>query len=199
MERMAEVEGLVVSQKKEWAEVLTGFETANKYTVLDSAGNVLYVAAEEGGGFGTMLGRWILKSMRPFKVSVMTSEGQAVMRAMRPFRFIYHELKVHNEKGELLGTIVRQFSILRRIYTVTGPTGQEVCQLFGPMLHPWTFEIRRGEEKLGEITKKWGGVLTEGFTDADNFGVTLRKEWDVNTKAVFLGAVFLIDFVHFEK
>ena len=39
----------------------------------------------------------------------------------------------------------------------------------------------------------------EGFTDADNFGVMFPAEWDVRLKALFLGAVFLIDFVHFEN
>jgi len=70
--------------------------------------------------------------------------------------------------------------------------------LFGPILHPWTFEIREGEEVFGKITKKWSGLLKEGFTDADNFGVTFPADWPNEIKAILLGAVFLIDFVHFE-
>ena len=41
--------------------------------------------------------------------------------------------------------------------------------------------------------------MKEGFTDADHFGVMFPAEWDVELKARFLGAVFLIDFVHFEN
>ena len=41
--------------------------------------------------------------------------------------------------------------------------------------------------------------MKEGFTDADNFGVEFPNEWDIRLKALFLGAVFLIDFVHFEN
>ena len=41
--------------------------------------------------------------------------------------------------------------------------------------------------------------MIEGFTDADNFGVSFPAEWDKNVKALFLSAVFLIDFVHFEN
>ena len=51
----------------------------------------------------------------------------------------------------------------------------------------------------GTITKKWSGLLKESFSDADNFGITYAPEWDVKLKALFLGAVFLIDFVHFEN
>ena len=36
------------------------------------------------------------------------------------------------------------------------------------------------------------------MTDADNFGVELPADLDASVKAVFLGAVFLVDFVHFE-
>ena len=51
MEKLAPVDGLVISQKKEWGEILTGFETSNKYAVLTPAGDELYFAAETGGNF----------------------------------------------------------------------------------------------------------------------------------------------------
>ena len=34
---------------------------------------------------------------------------------------------------------------------------------------------------------------------ADNFGVTFPADLDVTRKSLLLGAVFLIDFVHFER
>ena len=89
--------------------------------------------------------------------------------------------------------------MLRRIYSVFNTSGHEVFQLYGPLLHPWTFEIRNTGVEYGKITKKWSGLLTEGFTDADNFAVTFPADWAEPMKAVFLGAVFLIDFVHFEN
>lgn len=52
---------------------------------------------------------------------------------------------------------------------------------------------------VGKITKKWSGLTLEAFTDADKSGVTFPAELDPLLEAVFLGAVFLIDFVHFEK
>jgi hypothetical protein len=71
--------------------------------------------------------------------------------------------------------------------------------LYGPLLHPWTFEIRKGGMPQGKICKKWSGLLKEGFTDADNFGVTFPPGWCDAHKSLLLAAVFLIDFVHFEK
>ena len=196
MDRLSSVEGLVVSQKKEWGEILSGFETKNKYVISDSTGNELYRAAEENG---SLFARWFLKALRPFEISVRTNEDRVVLSAVRPFRFYFYRLDVLDAQGGLLGTVVRRFSLLRKIYSVFNASGQEVFQIFGPILHPWTFEIREGDMIHGKITKKWSGFLKEGFTDADNFGITFPPGWDVKLKALFLGTVFLIDFAHFEN
>lgn len=196
MEKMSSINSLMVHQKKELGEVLTGFETKNKYAVLDVAGNQIYFAQEESG---SVLLRWFLRALRPFTITVLTEANEVVLQVTRPFRFYFHRIEVIDSQGELLGTIERRFSILRRIYSVYNSTGKEVYQLFGPILHPWTFQIRKDGIEYGKITKKWSGLLKEGFTDADNFGVMFPVDWDVKLKALFLGAVFLIDFVHFEN
>jgi hypothetical protein len=82
---------------------------------------------------------------------------------------------------------------------VLDATGRELFRLYGPLLHPWTFEIRQGEKVQGRIVKKWSGLAKEALTDADVFGVTFPAGANAATKALLLGAVFLIDFVHFEN
>lgn len=196
MEHLASLNALIISQRKEWGEILTGFEQKNKYVVLDASGRELYAAVEEGG---SLLLRWFLKALRPFEITVYTFDRRPVLRLKRPFRFYFHELEIMDPNGRKLGTIQRRFSLLRRIYSVLDNTGKEIFQLFGPVLHPWTFEIRKNENEYGKITKKWSGLFREGFSDADNFGITFPATWDVPVKSLFLGAVFLIDFVHFEN
>ena len=196
MERLSSITGLMVSQQKEWGEILTGFETKNRYAILDMSGSRLYLAAEEAGS--TLL-RLFLKAMRPFTIAVLSEDGQVVLRVKRPFRFYFHRAEIVDSQGQSLGVIERRFSVLRRIYSVLDVSGHEVFQLFGPILHPWTFQIKKNGVEYGKITKKWSGLLKEGFTDADKFGVMFPAEWDVKLKALFLGAVFLIDFVHFEN
>ena len=196
MENLSSTSALVVSQKKELGEILTGFETKNKYAISDASGQPLYVAAEEGG---SLLLRWFLKGLRPFTMGVYSEGEQAVLRAKRPFRFYFHRLEVVDAHGESLGVIERRFSLLRRVYAVLDASGKEAFELFGPLLHPWTFHIRRDGQDCGKIVKKFGGLLKEGFTDADTFGIVFPQEWDVRLKALFLGAVFLMDFVHFEN
>ena len=61
MQELASATGLVVSQRKEWGEILSGFETKNRYAVQDLSGNLVYQAAEEDG---SMLLRMFLKALR---------------------------------------------------------------------------------------------------------------------------------------
>lgn len=196
MEKLKSLDSLIISQKKEWGEILSGFETKNKYVVSDEVGNRIYYAAEEAG---SLLLRLFLKALRPFTLVVLTESNQDVLRAIRPFRFFFHRANIVDAHGISLGVLQKRFSLLRRKYSVFDSSGKEIYQLFGPILKPWTFIIKNNDVEYGKITKKWSGLLKEGFTDADNFGVIFPKDWDIRLKALFLGAVFLIDFVHFEN
>lgn len=195
MENLQSVSSLIITQSKEWGEILTDFETKNKYVVRNESGGELYYAAEEGG---SIILRWFLKALRPFTVVVLNTDNKVLMRVKRPFRFYFHEATVVDASGESIGRLSKRFSIIRKKYSVFNSADKEVYQLFGPLFRPWTFIIKSDGEEFGKITKKWSGLLTESFTDADNFGIEFPITWDVKLKALFLGAVFLIDFVHFE-
>merc|ERR1712223_561161 len=56
-----------------------------------------------------------------------------------------------------------------------------------------------GSTEVGKISKQWSGLLREGFTDADFFGINFPIDLDVRMKGVLLGACMLIDFNFFEK
>ena len=194
MEKLRPVDTLGIQQRKEWGEILTGWE--NKYAVMDDKGEGVYWAAEEGR---SLFFCFFLRALRPFTIHILQSDGQTVLRLDRSFRFFFHTLAVRSPDGRCLGTVEKRFSIVRRIYSVCDDTGQECCQLFGPLLRPWTFLIRKSGEGIGRISKKWSGLLQESLADADNFSVTFPAELPVTEKSVLLGAVFLIDFVHFEN
>ena len=199
LQNLAAANALMIRQKKEWGEILTGFETKNKYEVMDPWGNPMFQVEEEGGSFATIITRFLLTALRPFTMHIFSPDGKGLLLLKRPFRFFFHELEVCKANGSPLGTVKRRFSILRRRYSILDRHGNEIYQLFGPILHPWTFEIKNGVQELGKITKKWSGLLKEAVTDADNFGINFPKGIDLGKKAILLGAVFLIDFVHFEN
>lgn len=199
LENLNNAQSLVIRQQKEWGEILTGFETRNKYRIMDGWGNQILEAEEEGGSFATVLARLFLTYLRPFTISIFSADGNEIFILKRPFRFYFHELDIRKPDGILLGKVKRHFSLLRRIYAVLDRSDREIFQIFGPILRPWTFLIKKDDQEQGKIVKKWSGLGKEMFTDADNFGINFPKGLSANQKAVFLGALFLIDFVHFEK
>jgi uncharacterized protein YxjI len=116
----------------------------------------------------------------------------------RPFRLFFHRIEVSDPGGTPLGYVQMGFSLFRRLYTVVDAAGGST-EIVGPFFRPWTFHITMGGEPVGTITKKWSGLGTETFTDADTFGVSFPPGTSLRKKALLLGAVFLIDTVHFEN
>jgi hypothetical protein len=198
LERLAAADALFIKQQVERLEAFTGWETPNQYAISDSMNNVLFYAAEKSDSFAELLSRLFLKAARPFTIHVVTPSGEPVVSLERPFRFFFHEVNVIGPRGEHLGTVEKQFTLLNRIYRVTDEKSGETFEIYGPMWRPWTFKIRRNGHECGMIKKKWSGALKEMFTDADSFGIEFPRDIDARRKAVLLGAVFLVDFVHFE-
>ena len=164
--------------------------------VSDERGDELFYAVEEPG---SVLARLFLRAYRPFAIDVLNQDGEKLLRIERPFRFYFHTAQILDGSGRLIGTMERHFSVVRRLYSVLSTSGNKLFDLFGPLLRPWTFKIVEGGREQGMIQKKWTGLAKEAFTDADNFGVSFPLGWPVEQKTLALGAVFLIDFVHFEN
>ncbi|WNG59782.1 scramblase [Archangium gephyra] len=191
---------LRVRQKKEWGEILTGFEGRNAYEVVGDDGRTLFYAGEVGGGLGLWLLRTFLKAKRPFTLELKTPSGATVLRLRRPWRFWLSTLEVEDGDGRLLGHIQQRFRFFTRAYDVLGPNGEELAHLRGPFFRPWTFVIEEGGREVGTIAKRWSGFGKELFTDADNFGVQFDgASRDARLRPLAVAATFLIDFVHFEN
>ena len=190
------IDSLQVVQQKEWAESFTGFETRNRYTINDSKGVNLGLASEHSG---SLILRLILKSKRAFKMTIMDNKNEVLLELHRPFTFILSEMEVRDKNGQLAGTIQQKFRLLEKALEVFDYNGNLLFQLKGPFWRPWTFKILENQIEVGLITKKWSGFFKEAITTADNFGAQFPVEWDFIKKAMALPAIFLIDFVYFEK
>jgi uncharacterized protein YxjI len=196
--RFAQHRRLSVKQKKRWLEILFDWESKNSYGVFDEDGNhVLQV--KENGGFWNIVLRMLLHTARPFSATVFDNPiPRPLLQLRRPFRFLFHRLDVATAGGERVGSIVRRWSWIRRIYSVQDAQGVEVAVLFGPFFRPWTFEVRLGDRVVGTLQKKWSGLLKELVTDADNFVLDL-SDAPPRVKVLVFAATVLVDVVHFER
>lgn len=195
---LAAASSLVVHQRKEMLEVFTDFETRNRYEVLSPTGQVALYAGETGSGAMAFLTRSFLKNKRPFTMQLVDAQGHPALTLRRPWTWFFSELHVSDGNGQPVGMIDQRFAFLSRRFVINDPSGQPLGELHGPLFRPWTFRILQNGQEVGKVTKKWGGLLKEAFTDADTFGVELGPSMSPQLRTMALAATFLIDFLYFE-
>jgi uncharacterized protein YxjI len=166
-----------VVQKKEIAE-LFGFETRNKYSIqLD--GQELMFAAEQGKGGLAFLARSFLGHFRTFEIQ---------------------RLEVSFADGRPIGAIQQRFAFFSKRFDVEDSAGQVLLRVSSPFYRPWTFAFLRNEAEVARVEKKWSGLLSEAFTDADRFRVLFQApDLRPDERALVLTASVFIDIQYFEQ
>lgn len=189
-----------IRQIKEWGEILIGFEGSNKYELLNERGEKIGFIAEQSSGIFKFLMRSMFRSHRPLHVKIFDKQGQEVIILERPFYFFFSTMRVSDRTGRLLGTIDQKFAIFRKRYYLSDHRGHPFAQINSPFFSFFRFEIEslKMRKSLGVISKKWGGLLKEMFTDSDTFGVDLSHDLSQEEKAIVLGTAISVDFDYFE-
>ncbi|XP_076295465.1 phospholipid scramblase 1 isoform X2 [Lasioglossum baleicum] len=205
LEYLMALDHLFVHQKVELIEAFVGFETKNKYSVMNVRGEPVYYVAEESG----ICGRLCLGASRSCEFQVIDGTRREVLRMFRPFRChsccfpcCLQELEVYSG-DTLLGSVTQDWTLWRPSFSVRNASGDTVLTIKGPWLRccvEVAFKVKSadGHHTVGVIQKQWSGFGREFFTDADNFGISFPLDLDVKMKAVLLGACLLIDFMYFE-
>ncbi|XP_030756135.1 phospholipid scramblase 2 isoform X1 [Sitophilus oryzae] len=209
LEYLTMIDQLLVHQKVEVLEALTGFETKNKFTVKNSLGQKVYYAAEESD----CLTRNCCGPLRPFDMQILDNFKNEIIHLHRPlacdsccFPCCLQSMEVSSPPGTIVGTVEQEWSIFCPSFAVKNASGDTVLRIEGPfctmsICGDVEFKIMSGDGsvQVGKISKQWSGVIREMFTDTDYFGITFPMDLDVRMKAVMLGACFLIDAMFFEK
>lgn len=174
------------------------FKAANNFDVLDpQSGRVVLHCREPKLGWFTKLLRFTdYKRMTPFDVHITTPEGEPVVRVARGVTLIRSQVKVFDEHGEHIGGFKQKLFSIGGKFQVLGATGELLCVLKGKWTG-WDFRFVSGEEELGRVTKKWGGLGKELFTSADNYVLEITDcvEKDHPVRMLIMAAVMCIDMV----
>ncbi|KAL4950847.1 Scramblase-domain-containing protein [Aspergillus filifer] len=91
--------GLVVQRQLEMMNVMIGFEQANKYVILDAAGNHAGYMAEQEKGMGNLMARQWFRTHRSFTTHVFDRHEREVLRFHRPFSWINSQINVYDPLG----------------------------------------------------------------------------------------------------
>ncbi|CAL2043321.1 unnamed protein product [Caenorhabditis brenneri] len=216
LEYLTQLDMIQIYQIKELIEILTNWDTKNKYVMKNVNGEQCYYAFEESD----CCERQLCGPQRGFVMHIVDNFKREVLTINRDFKFCgngcggccsceccLQECTVSTPTMGLLGTIRQKFGCLTSNFDVMDANGQVFCEINGPDFcvllgcGDKEFSIRTAntDQVIGAITKKWGGFFREAFTRADTFFVGFPKDLDVKLKGVLLGATFLIDFMQFEQ
>lgn len=189
---------LMIVQRRELAE-LFGIETRNKYSI-EVNGAPFAFAAEQGKGALAFLARMFVGHWRSFEIHFFDNARQLVLRAVHPFRFFFQRLEVSDAGGRLLGAIQQRWAIFSKRFDVLDSAGRTVLQVSSPLWRPWTFAFLRNGQEVARVEKKWSGMLTEVFTDADRFRITYASgDLGMDERLLVLAAGIFIDLQYFEQ
>jgi uncharacterized protein YxjI len=185
---------ITVHQTKDWGEILTGLGRCNRFSIdLDGKTGAL-LAAEESAGWK----RFMLGAMRPYVLVVQERGGKPVLRMRSAFRLVRREMTISASDGKVLGTVRKRFGLVHTRYDVLDSHGRAVFEIARGFLKPWTFTIRRGHLEVAAIRRRWLGIRHRSFARTQRFELQLPAVHSPTERALLLGALFLIDFQHFE-
>ena len=130
LESLANVDHLMIKQEVEVLEVITGFETVNKYTVFDQTGQKIFSAVEDS----SLCSRLCLGSLRSFSMIISDTQGQEVVHLVRPFNCCMQELEVQSPPGTVIGYVKEpRFCTLYPEFIIQDELGETILTVAGPL------------------------------------------------------------------
>ncbi|KAJ7313257.1 hypothetical protein JRQ81_004541 [Phrynocephalus forsythii] len=195
LEYLAQVDQVLIRQK---VELVEGERCSNnKYEVLNSLGQPVFHAEERND----CCTRNCCGSLRRFSMSLEDPVGREVLRMVRPLKCVscwfpccLQELEVQCPPGTTIGYVAQTWHPFTPKFSIQNVEKETVLRILGPCFAfscggDVNFEVKTRDESrgVGRISKQWGGLLKEIFTDTDNFGIQFPMDLDVKMKAVLLG------------
>ncbi|XP_008051130.1 phospholipid scramblase 4 [Carlito syrichta] len=210
LEYLAQLDNIHVLQHFEPLEMMTRFETNNRYDIKNNSNQMVYIVNEDTDDFT----RNAYRTLRPFVLRVIDCMGREIMTMQRPFRCTCccfccpsarQELEVQCPPGVTIGFVAEHWNLCRAVYSIQNEKKENVMRVRGPCStygcgSDSVFEIKSldGASNIGSIIRKWNGLLS-AMADADHFDIHFPLDLDVKMKAMIFGACFLIDFMYFER
>ena len=187
---------LVVKQKVEIFEAISGIETKNRYKILSTGGTEVLSAYEKSNWFA----RVVLKRMRALSI-VFLNKNTEFMRVDKKFAFFFPKFELFDSNKRLIAKVKTKFGITSKL-EVYDKNNRLVFYCKNKMMSPWTFKISKRKSDnnfIGLIKKKWSGFGKEIFTDTDNFSVDFKNISDEDDKKIVLALSLIIDLFVFDR
>jgi uncharacterized protein YxjI len=199
LEALLLVSRLFVRQKFEPWELL-GVESRNHYEIREENGSPFAIAAELRKGAWDFFSRQLLGHNRSYEIHFSTPSKDVFLIAHHPFCWWFHRLEIRTPQGRFLGTIRWRFSFFSKFLEIENEMGAAILQARAPLWKPWTFTFSHLDREVASVKKRWSGLLSEVFSDRDNFQIEfLAPDLPASDRSLILAAAVFIDMLYFEK
>jgi len=216
------VKGIFVKQKIELLEVITGFETKNKYKVYEyndgAKGREMFKAKEES----ECCERQYCGAKRSFTMNITSKTTENLyLQFERPFAMECYcacrsMCQVKDKDGTQLGQVYHPFNCCQETLDIMSPKGELwyritpgcccsqpglVCQCPCPACMEIHFPIyeRDTDTVVGELMRHHPGCGKALASDADHFSLTFPEKSTFAQRASLFAAIFVFDFLLFES
>ena len=181
---------LVINQKAKLIEL------TDEYRVRDEEGNDIGYIREEGQSTLKKAARLLtdLDQFFTHRLAMYDKEGTKVVELLRPRKVFKSRVEITDGEGRPVGVIVQQNMFGKKKFGLESATGEQLGQINAENWRAWDFAIEdmTGQE-VGRITKKWAGLLREGFTTADNYVLEITGGVSDDLRLMMLGSAAGVD------
>ena len=175
------------------------FEMRNQYTLTDESGGIIGTVEQVKQSPFAFAARLLsdLDVALPVTLAVRDAAGVEVLELHKPwFRM---RVDVRGATGAVVGTISRRLKIGKPVYVLA--QGEQVLgELRAQDWRSRDFRVFDAtESQVATVTKKWRGIFTEAFTDADTYAVLLEPSLQGPLRPLAFAATFAVDLVQKQK
>jgi uncharacterized protein YxjI len=190
MSELLSQDTLVINQKAKLIEL------TNEYKILDQQGNEIGSIREEGQSKARKALRLLTKvdQFLTHRLSVFDSDGQKVVELVRPAKVMKSTVRISDGAGRQVGRIVQQNVLGKKRFALETPGGEPMGSINAENWRAWDFSIQDATgTEVGRITKKWAGILKEGFTTADSYLLNFSAPVSPDMRLVMLASAAGVD------
>jgi hypothetical protein len=168
----------------------------NSYNVMDSKGVKIGTLHEEIPGFFKKLLKFTpLKTLLSFRIKFFDDEDKIILVLQRPFTLFLSNINIFSDDGKRLGYFKQKFKLWSGKFDVFDDSNKFIASIKGDW-RDWNFKIVDDKKKkIGEINKKWAGLVKEILTTDDTYLIKIDDTLPVDEKILIVSSAIIIDMV----
>lgn len=181
---------LVISQK---AKVI---EMTNEYRIFDRDGAEIGAIREEEQSTTKKAVRLFggVDQFLTHKLGVYDADGRKVFTMERPAKLMKSKIKITDADGVERGMISQDNVVGKKHFALTTADGERIGTIDGENWRSWDFAIHDAAgAEAGRVTKKWAGVVKEGFTTADTYILQIEADVSPDLRLMMVAAAAGLD------